>query len=99
MIAHHQGDILMVRTDTSGINRLTEVQARTLADWWGGRYNQIMSPERSGEAWHGVIFEPTARETQAMPEARPLAVFSLEEARSLENLLYAVNLYAPDWVG
>jgi hypothetical protein len=99
MIDHNQGDNLMVRTDTSDITRLSEVQARTLADWWGGKYSQVMSPERSGEAWHGVIFEPSARETQAMPESRPIAVFSLEEARSLENLRNAVNPEAPDWVG
>ncbi len=89
----------MARTDTSDTTRLSEGQARTLADWWGGKYSQVMSPERSGEAWHGVIFEPSAQETQAMPESGEVAVFSLKEARSLENLRDAVNPEAPDWVG
>jgi hypothetical protein len=80
-------------------SRLTEVQARALADWWGGRYKQVKNPEESGEVWHGVVCRQLNREDQAMPPSQELVVCSLEEARSLENFRDAVNPGAPDWVG
>jgi hypothetical protein len=79
--------------------RLTEVQARALADWWGGSYKQIMDPEESGEVRHGVVFRQIHREDQAAPLPPELVVFTLEAARSLENCRDAINPSAPDWVG
>jgi hypothetical protein len=78
--------------------RLTEMQARALADWWGGCYERL-NPEKSGEVWHGVSFRQLHRKDPSSPQSPGLAVFSLEEARALENLREAVNPASPDWVG
>ena len=85
--------------NNSGNIRLTEVQARALADWWGGSYKQVMDPRNSGEVWHGVVFRPPDVEDQAAPPALELVVFTLEEARSLANCREAINPGATDWVG
>ena len=79
--------------------RLTEVQARALADWWGGSYKEVRDPKDSGKIRHGVVFRPPEREDQEVPLSPELVVFTLEEARSLENCRDAINPGAPDWVG
>ncbi|MEJ2070696.1 MAG: hypothetical protein P8X65_02010 [Syntrophobacterales bacterium] len=85
--------------NNSATIRLTEVQARVLADWWGGSYKQVRDPEESGEFRHGVVFRQLHQEEQAVPQSPELVVFTLEEARSLENCRDAFNPGAPDWVG
>ena len=89
----------MIKVNTPKTNRLSEIQARALADWWGGRYEPRKNPEKSGEVWHGVVFRPLDLKGSSKPLALKHAVFSLEEARALENLRDAVNPDAPDWVG
>ncbi len=84
--------------NSSKTTRLTEIQARALADWWGGCYERL-SPERSGEVWHGVSFRQLDRKDPSSHRSPNLAVFSLEEARALENVRDAVNPEAPDWMG
>jgi hypothetical protein len=79
--------------------RLTEIQARALADWWGGSYKQVMEPGESGEVRHGAVFRQLHREDQEAPLLPEHVVFTLEEARSLENCRDAINPGAPDWVG
>lgn len=85
--------------NTSETIRFTEVQARALADWWGGSYKPVRDPEESGEFRHGVVLRPPDRENQVVPLSPELVVFTLEEARSLENCRDAINPGAPDWVG
>jgi hypothetical protein len=85
--------------NSSKTTLLTEIQARALADWWGGRYESRLSPEKSGEIWHGVVFRPLDWKDPSMPLSPKLVVFSLEEAQALENVRGAVNPEAPDWVG
>jgi len=83
----------------SRTTRLSEAQARALADWWGGSLQQIIGLDQTGETWYGVVLPGTARENQEMPLFQELAVFSLEEARSLEKLRDVNNPNSPDWVG
>jgi hypothetical protein len=82
-----------------GTTRLTEAQARALADWWGGRYHQVTSPDCPGQACHGVIIEPEAKQDSAAFISCQRAVFSLEEAQALEKARGPDNPGAPDWVG
>jgi len=89
----------MSRLNKSGINCLTETQARALADWWGGRYHQELSPEGSGITRHGVIFKASGEQDQEMGAFQEIAIFSLEEAQALEKLRDVVNPGAPDWIG
>jgi hypothetical protein len=86
-------------TKRSGTTRLTEAQAKALADWWGGKYHEAIGLESQGKACHGVIFTPDGKQERADPVSRQLAIFSLEEARALENTRTADNPGAPDWVG
>ena len=88
----------MIKANNPKTTRLSEIQARALADWWGGSYERTGS-EKSGEVWHGVVFQPLDLKGSSKPLAPKHAVFSLEEARALENLRDAVNPDAPDWVG
>lgn len=96
-MAFSNGGNVVVRVNRSSTTRLTEVQAKILADWWGGSYRRIMGTEKSGEVLHGVVFRPHNPEEFALPPE--LAVFSLEEARALENVRDAVNPGSPDWLG
>jgi len=86
-------------TNKSGATRLTEAQARTLADWWGGRYHQVISPDSQETACHGVIIEPIGRQDLSTPVSCQRAVFSLEEAQVLEKARGPDNPGAPDWIG
>ncbi len=89
----------MACTNKSGATRLTEAQARALADWWGGKYNQVISQNSPGTACHGVIFEPSERQDLATPVSCQRAVFSLEDAQALEKARGPDNPGAPDWIG
>jgi hypothetical protein len=89
----------VAHTKRSGTTRLTEAQAKALADWWGGKYHEAIGLESQGKACHGVIFTPDGKQERADPVSRQLAIFSLEEARALENTRTADNPGAPDWVG
>jgi hypothetical protein len=89
----------MIGSNHAKTTRLTEIQARALADWWKGRYEARKNPEKFGEAWHGVVFQPLDPKDPSVPPSPKLAIFSLEEARALENVRGAVNPEAPDWVG
>ena len=88
----------MACTKRSGTTRLTEAQARTLADWWGGRYQLVISPECPGYACHGVIMEPGGKQDLASPVSCQLAIFSLEDAQVLEKARGPDNPGAPDWI-
>lgn len=89
----------MIVPNNSKSTRLSEIQARALADWWKGRYEPRMSSEKPGEIWHGVVFKEFDIKDSTLPESPKLAVFSLEEAQALENVRDAINPEAPDWVG
>jgi len=86
-------------TTESKTTRLSEAQARALADWWGGSLEQISSPGQAGETFFGVVFPSWGQEDQTIPHSQKTAIFSLEEARFLENLRDGNNPNAPDWVG
>jgi hypothetical protein len=88
-----------VRPSTSEINRLSEIQARALADWWGGRYQQVINPEGSEEVWHGIAFRPSDQADLSSPVSSEVTVFFLEDAQALENFRDVVNPGALDWVG
>jgi hypothetical protein len=78
---------------------LTEQQARTLAHWWGGKYQQIRLPEGENPIRHGVLI---AREKSCQLQGQTEAVirvFSLEEAREMENRRGFQEAASPDWVG
>jgi hypothetical protein len=83
----------------SAKTRLTEAQARTLADWWGGKYHQVISPECPGDTCHGVIIEPDGAQDLAAPASCQRAIFSLEEAKIMEQARGHDNPGAPEWVG
>ncbi len=89
----------MIKAHRTESTRLTEVQARALADWWGGCYELRVNPKDSGEVWHGAVFRLPDGEGLPRPRSPEVAVFSLEEARALENIRDSVNPEAPDWVG
>jgi len=93
------GDAFVPCTKKSGTTGLTETQARALADWWGGRYQQVSSPGRAGKTRHAAIFQSPGQEKQGTLIPRDIVVFSLEEARILEKFREAINPGAPDWVG
>lgn len=86
----------MACTTDSKTTRLSEAQARALADWWGGSLQQVSSPDQAGETFFGVVFP---KDSQAACLSPKPAIFSLEEARFLENLRDVNNPSAPDWVG
>jgi hypothetical protein len=76
---------------------LTEQQARTLAHWWGGEYHEI-SPAAGGDVpRHGVVL--TGHKSCSAQADAPTWVFSLEEARDLENRRGFQDAANPDWVG
>ena len=78
---------------------LTEPQARTLAQWWGGTYAPGPTSARSGSFLrHGVTLPPNPR-TQPDPDAAPLWVETMEEASKLETQRHGINPAAPDWEG
>ena len=89
----------MARTNRSAITRLTEAQARALADWWGGKYHQAISPECPEHTHHGVIIATRGSQDLENPTSGPKAIFSLEEAKIMEKARGHDNPGATDWVG
>jgi hypothetical protein len=86
-------------SNKTGTTRLTETQARALADWWGGKYHQIISPDCPGNTCHGVIFEARGGKNLGTAASCQPAIFSLEEAQTLEKARGPDNPGAKDWVG
>jgi hypothetical protein len=76
---------------------LTEQQARSLAHWWGGEYRQISILEGENVTGHGVVL-PGKKSCHSQNDA-PTWVFSLEEAREMENRRGFQDAANPDWVG
>jgi len=83
----------------SGKTSLTEAQARALADWWGGKYHQAISPECPEHTRHGVIIATRGSQDLANPTSGQKAVFFLEEAKIIEKGRGHDNPGATDWVG
>lgn len=83
----------------SATTGLTEFQAKALADWWGGRYEKLISPQGEGQALHGVILPTSGQPDLGRPASRETAIFSVEEALALEKFRDVNNPAAPDWVG
>ena len=94
----NEGDGPVARAGKPGRTGLTETQARALADWWGGKYQQVVDPTGSA-ACHGVIFPASVQHDAARPAIPETAIFSREEAQALEKFREALNPAAPDWVG
>ncbi len=88
-----------MRPSISETNRLSEVQARALADWWGGRYQQVINSEGSEEVRHGIVFRTYNQADLSSPVSSEVTVFFLEDAQALENFRDVVNPGSPDWVG
>ncbi len=89
----------MSPTLLSGKTPLTEQQARSLAYWWGGAYQQISPTEGENAIRHGVV---VTGKKSCRPQAdadAPIRVFSLEEAREMENRRGFQEASSPDWVG
>jgi hypothetical protein len=78
---------------------LTEQQARTLAYWWGGEYQQISLAKGDKAIRHGVVVTGK-KSCRPQADAGPLIqVFSLEEAGEMENRRGFQEACSPDWVG
>jgi hypothetical protein len=78
---------------------LTEQQARSLAHWWGGEYQQITHPEGENLIRHGVVItRGKSCQLQGQNEV-VIRVFSLEEATEMENRRGFQEAASPDWVG
>lgn len=78
---------------------LTEQQARALAHWWGGQYEQIFRPEMAATVCHGVVL-PAPETTPNQDHSAGLTrIYSLEEAREMENRRGFQEACSPDWVG
>jgi hypothetical protein len=81
-----------------GKTPLTEQQARSLAHWWGGTYQTVSPIVGDNHVRHGVIV--SGGECQPVPHAGAgVAVFSLEEAREMENRRGFQDAASPDWIG
>ena len=77
---------------------LTEQQARSLAYWWGGEYQQISLAEGEKGIGHGVV---VTGKKSCRPQAgadAPIRVFFLEEAREMEKRRGFQEAASPDWV-
>ena len=78
---------------------LTEQQARSLAHWWSGEYQQILPAAGENLLRHGVLIH-RPQGCRPNPDFEPPArVFSLEEAREMENRRGFQEAASPDWIG
>jgi hypothetical protein len=78
---------------------LTEQQARSLAHWWGSEYRQMPSALGEKPLRHGVLVTRAGR-GRLQPQAKCCYyIFSLEEAREMENRRGFQEAASPDWVG
>lgn len=78
---------------------LTEQQARSLAYWWGGQYQQVFLAAGDNVTRHGVV---VIGKKSCRPQADAdtfIQVFSLEEAGEMENRRGFQEACSPDWVG
>jgi len=73
---------------------LTEQQARSLAHWWGGEYRQMSPGAGENAGRHGVLLNRPQSDNESY-----LQIFSLEEAREMENRRGFQEAASPDWVG
>jgi hypothetical protein len=78
---------------------LTEQQARSLAHWWSGEYQQILPAAGENLLRHGVVVY-RAQGCRPNPDVElPVRVFSLEETREMENRRGFQEAASPDWIG
>jgi hypothetical protein len=84
--------------ETTGKTRLTEDQARALADWWGGVYHRLRAAPPEVGILHGVVWKSGCEAGSLGGEPGAPAVFFLEEACHLDNRRGEINPGAPDWV-
>jgi hypothetical protein len=90
----------MVSKNLKGKTPLTEPQAKSLADWWGGAYHKTIVPSAQGvQAMHGVMIACGHHPDAEGSSSSGGSLWSLEEVRELENLRSAINPAAADWVG
>lgn len=73
---------------------LTEQQARSLAHWWGGEYREATSGAGEPVARHGVLVHRRQADQDCL-----FQIFTLEEAREIENRRGFQEAASPDWVG
>lgn len=90
---------MMKPNSTEGTTPLTEQQARSLAHWWGGEYREIPADGAGQGRRHGVLVTGTKSCRPRRDETAPVLVFSLEEAREMENRRDFQEACNPDWVG
>lgn len=83
-----------------GKTLFTEQQAKVLAQWWGGEYQQVnLTSKGKTEVIHGLFIGSPNISGPELSTPCQILVFSLEEARELENRRSEINPSAPDWVG
>ncbi len=82
-----------------GKTPLTEQQARALAHWWGGRYEQSIDVKEVPTVCHGVRLT-TGRVDMGREKAGGCRwICSLEEAWEIEKQRGFQEACSPDWVG
>lgn len=83
-----------------GKTPLTAPQARALARWWGGAHQRVPLPAPEGAGLvHGVVLPRTDPDAAGPSRWCRMAISSLEEAQTLENIRSPINPGAPAWVG
>ncbi len=78
---------------------LTEQQARSLALWWDGDYQKISPTGGESAVRHGVVITGKRGCCAQVYADGPIMVFSLEEARDMENRRGFQEAASPDWIG
>ncbi len=78
---------------------LTEPQARSLAHWWGGEYRQDQAVAGKKACRHGVLVTRAGQDRLELQSETCYQIFSLEEAREMENRRGFQEAASPDWVG
>lgn len=89
----------MSQSMSSGKTPLTEQQARSLAYWWGGDYQQVFLAESGTTIRHGVAVRGPKSCRPPADKDVPVMVFFLEEAWDIENRRGFQDACSPDWVG
>lgn len=78
---------------------LTEQQAKALAHWWGGEYQQLALGREDTIIRHGVVVLGKLNCRPQTEAAPPVWIASLEEARDMETRRGFQEAASPDWVG
>lgn len=78
---------------------LTEQQARSLAYWWGGEYRQDQAVTGENARRHGVLVTRAGHDRLDLQTETCYRIFTLEEAREMENRRGFQEAASPDWVG